>query len=246
MVHFTGPIRNRDRANRGAGGAREWYSEQPSLNDPDYIKTMLDFTNESDYNSTDFLLTQSNGGTASINVSNLNGLLVMTTAATGTDSVEVQSVTDSFGAIAGDVHPERPSEPGNGKRLWCEIALKASDVATTDILVGLEAITATPFAPADFIGFQMSNGSAAITASTVASSTANLVPTGRSMVANTQTKLGFYFDGDLVNFYVNRQYVGNSAMNIPTALLAMTLYIKDHNSMAKTLTVDYINVVAER
>jgi hypothetical protein len=255
-THLNKPVIYKDRQRYGRGGILEWFSWQSLSHDPDYVKFNADFLKVGDYSTTDWTLTTTNAGTAAVNTTanSTNGTLDLVTAGTGTDSSEIQLKTSNFVLVAGEPQSSNynPSTDTLGKRLWFEARLQMTAPTTADLWVGLQAQNTTPKTEANGIGFRIATGSANILlksalASTVTTKTAAGSPlTAVTMAATTMTRLGMYFDGHAVQYYVNREYVGTINTNLPTVAMAPLLFIGDNAAAAQTLRCDYVSVMAER
>lgn len=243
----------------GRGGLKEWFSWQTPAADPSYIKFMDDFFKPTDISTSDWTITQSTSASVATETTanSLGGVLAALTGSTGTDTTLVQLKQDIAQLTIGD--PDSSSYNPNagplGKRMWFETAISATAPTTSDVWVGIQALNpSTPLTVANGIGFRVTTGSANIyyqvyKAGTGTSTqafqdgTAQALPTP---VAGAFTKLGFYFDGNTVQFFVNRLYVGSVNVNLPTVVMSPTLYVGDNAAAAQTLLCDYIDLTIER
>jgi hypothetical protein len=116
-----------------------------------------------------------------------------------------------------------------GPRLWFEVCLKTSTIATTkhDFLAGLiDAETPTAIMPiaadgtladANFVGFQRLEATNYAYARTCYKANGVAVvavdATGCPLVADTYTNLGMYFDGRVLRFYHDGNLLANTVTN---------------------------------
>lgn len=128
-----------------------------------------------------------------------------------------------------------------------------------DVLVGLTETFATnpenALASSNIIGFLLADGSAVISGVTEASDTATVVTfsdtTKSTLADDTFITLGFKATKgtttDTVRFYINRQEVGASQTNIPTANLKLcAMSVSGDASGTKVTTLDYIMAAQDR
>jgi len=146
-----------------------------------------------------------------------------------------------------------------GKSLWYETRVKVSDADQMDLLVGLtETFTTNPeaaLASANIIGFLLADGSAVISGVTEASGTPTTVTfsdtTKATLADDTYITLGFKAtkgtSTDTVRFYINRQEVGASQTNIPTAnMKMMAMSLSGDATGTKVTTLDYMMGAQDR
>lgn len=232
-THFLGPVLNREKADHPRGV----FSNLPVGMGPEVVSLYNDFVRATDYSTSDFTLTAVGSGTAAVatTTGQVNGYLVLTTTNTSGDSNSLQGKQNSFQLTV-------------GKRLWLEVGAKAATVTDIDALIALAVADTTPLDASDYVGFLVANGSGAVAAKTVASSTATTLSAVGTLVAATDMKLGLVWDGiSKVSFYINRSLVGSSTTNIPTATpLAITAHVKTNSANARTLSIDYVFAAQER
>jgi hypothetical protein len=110
-------------------------------------------------------------------------------------------------------------------------------------------------ASSNIIGFLLADGSAVISGVTEASDTATVVTfsdtTKSTLADDTFVTLGFKATKgtttDTVRFYINRQEVGASQTNIPTANLKLcAMSVSGDASGTKVTTLDYIMAAQDR
>lgn len=141
-----------------------------------------------------------------------------------------------------------------GKKLWFEAMVKVSDADQGEMFIGLtEAFATNPEAVIvngiARVGFELVDGSAAINTVIDNDTTPTRTVLSQSMSDATYVKLGFRTYGDYVLFYVNRSYVGRTA--IPSAIAAIPLapafmHISGDANGTHTAHCDYIYACMER
>lgn len=237
-VHFNGPVLNRD-TGQNSRSARAWHANLPVANDPDYTVFFEDFIRAVD-ETNDWAIVKDSSAAAAQVADALNGEYALTSqATTNDDGASIQTVQESW-------------KLEDGKRLWFEAKVKVSDADDMDAFVGMSVnFTTNPEAAltaADRVGFQINDGAASILAKTEKNGTETSTDTGADAADATYVKLGFYFDGYNVHFYVNRFYVATHTANVPDdENLAIALFeLSGSNSGTKSMTVDYVMVVKER
>lgn len=181
-------------------------------------------------------LTGANGIGGRIQIATTNG---------GTDSTQIQANSDGFTFVA-------------GQRWWMKFLFQVSNVADTDVILGLQKIGTTPLAATDGIWYRQTNGAGtgvitivAAAASTTTSATIN------TNVAATDVSIGLSYDpwkkddsGKLgcIFVYVNdvQAPVRLSVANMPLISLAPVMYIKSNSANARNLAVDYFFAANDR
>lgn len=234
-----------------SNGAREWFKNMPldvTIN-PDYICIFDDFTNlhGKALNATDMYDTsvKDAGASTALGADTLGGIATITSAATtGTDGGSIQMLNQCVQLQA-------------NKKLWFEARVKGSSVADQEMFVGLcKQIVTNPedLLVANFarIGFELRASTAVVKAS-MGSGTADTVSsTGVSMADNTFIKLGFYFDGQQVQFFVDRLKKITTVASGVTPVIGTDLLSPAFESRSisaagtRTGSIDYFMVIAER
>lgn len=237
-VHFNGPVLNHEKG-QNSNSQRAWFSNLPVGNDPDYTVFYEDFIRAID-TTNDWAIVKDTGAAAAQVADALNGEWALTSTAT----------TDNDGSSIQTVHEAWKLE--DDKRLWFEARVKVSDADDMDAFVGLSLNFATNpeavLAATDRVGFQIDDGNASILVKTEKDGTETSTDTGKDAADATYVKLGFYFDGGFVHFYVNRSWVASHTTNIPDdENLSVSLFeLSGSNTGTKSMTVDYVMVVKER
>jgi hypothetical protein len=215
---------------------------------PDYIQLFDDFTllHGKAFNATDMWSVIKDAG-ASVAVSNsLGGIaLLSSTATTDNDGATIQMTNSCIARTA-------------GKKLWFEAQVQVSDI-DSDIFVGLaEAIATNPedviLAATHRIGISVYSdndaGTGLLQMDQSDGTTNQVASLGVNMVAATYKKLGFYYDGSTITFYVDRVAKLSSVVPAPasgTALMGPTIFhLSGNNVGTDTLSCDYVFCMAER
>lgn len=245
-THLSGPVRNT--AKKENSNEREWFSNLPlSHSDPDFFYYTNDFSSIGNYNTTDWTLTLVGTGTVAVSTTtnSANGTLLITTgAANGPDSNNVQLKEASW-LLDSSVGANDASQAG--KRLWFETKLRVSNVADVDLFIGLAQISTTVQSANDRVGFRMTTGAALLNVETSVGGVATSVSSTQSMVAATDIRLGFMYEGgNSVRFFVNRGWVKTVTTNLPTAVMAPGIYVAANSANARTSLVDYFSIHKER
>lgn len=224
-------------------GPRAPYSNAPVSFDMDYVVEKWDFIRGLDVSSTDWLTVKDASATAAVGADASCGSVVLSSAATtDDDGASIQSIQECY-------------QLTTGKKLWLEMLVQTSDATQSEHFFGLSVAFATNpeavLSAANRVGFAKVDGSTSCLISCVSSAagTTQTVDTGKVWVAATNKRLNMYWDGaGKLNFYVDREYVGQLTSGIPTATaMAIALYhLSGDASGTKTSTIDYVAVARER
>lgn len=236
--HFTGPLLGQNKKS----GSREWYSERPLDNDPDFIHERWDFVKPSDLDTTnDWTVVKDTGAAVAVAADEDGGAITLTSAATtDNDGSSIQSVQNVFSL-------------SSGKQVWLEGRLKISDADQMDVYFGFSDTFATNpeavLTDDDKCGFQIDDGSASILAKSEKNGTETSTDTGKDAVDNTYVTLGLHWDGvSSVKYFVDGERVAAHTTNIPDDLqLAIAVMeLSGDATGTKSMTLDYIDVMQER
>ena len=184
---------------------------------------------------------------------------VVADARSGEVNLTSTATTENDGASL-QGHEEYFSLPSTaGNKLYYETRIKTSDVDQMDILVGLTETFATnpenALASSNIIGFLLADGSAVISGVTESGDSATVTTfsdtTKSTLADDTFVTLGFKAtkgtSTDTVRFYINRQEVGASQTNIPTANLKLcAMSVSGTASGTQVTTLDYIMAAQDR
>jgi hypothetical protein len=182
-----------------SNGQREWFKNLPldAAINPDFLYIMQDFNDKSKVIDTtnDYTTIFTSTGTATIQVSGSH-LKLLSAATTVNDGGVI--------CTAG-----QPILLQANKKCWFEARVQGSSVADMELFVGLSKVAAaTPqsILAANFsrVGFELRGSTAVVKASMGSGSSDTISSTGVSMADNTFIKLGFYFDGQNIQFFVDR------------------------------------------
>ena len=183
----------------------------------------------------------------------------MADARSGEVNLTSTATTENDGASIQGKHEIFSLPTTAGDSIWFETRIKTSDADQMDILVGLTETFATnpenALASSNIIGFLLADGSAVISGVTESGDTATVTTfsdtTKSTLADDTFVTLGFKAtkgtSTDTVRFYINRQEVGASQTNIPTANLKLcAMSVSGTASGTQVTTLDYIMAAQDR
>ena len=194
-------------------------------------------------------IVKDSSATAAVVADSLNGEVNLTSAnTTDNDGASIQAKQESFAL---------PTTAGN--KLYFETRVKISDATQTDFLVGFTETFATnpenALLSSNVIGFVKVDGSAIVKGTTESGDTQTLVEfadtTKSTMENDTYVTLGLVAtkndSTNKVQFYINRNLVGTSTTNIPTAnMKVMAMSVSGDATGQKVTTIDYIMAAQDR
>lgn len=196
------------------------------------------------YTATSWVITETGSGTRAIGQLK-DGIFVITDAGGGSDSNALQARDIVSGQVA--EHWKHIA----GKRFYFGACFKVSDVLLSDWVMGLQITDTSPKAVSDGIWFQHASSasiSAAdfhVAASSVQSDLTAMIP----MVNDTYTVLEFYYDGSaaVIQAFKDGVPVGSLPLtNAPSHTLVLSLYIGNGEAVAKSMSIDWIEITQER
>ena len=239
-THFKGPVLFSNASAFENLKMSMWPDQFPYMDD--FEQGALDATHN-------WTIVKDTGASAAITADGTGGEVNLTSAATtDNDGASIQAKQESFAL---------PTSAG--KKLYFESRVKISDATQTDFLVGFtEAFTTNPenaLLSANVIGFVKVDGSAIVKGTTESGGTQTLVEfadtTKSTMENDTYVTLGLVATkNDTVNkveFYINRNKVGQSTTNIPTANMnVMAMSVSGDTTGTKVTTIDYIMAAQDR
>lgn len=177
------------------------------------------------------------------------GVLLITTAGNEDDGVMVQwqgnnatsDVAETFKFTA-------------GKELFFAGRFQMSDVTQSDFIMGLAVADTTPLDAADGVFFIKPDASAVLSLTSVATGPLTATDTLATLVAATWYEFGFHYNGvDAINAYQGGNsdgtwnFVGSVGISaLPATELAITFGFQNGEAAAKTCSIDWISVTAER
>lgn len=241
-THFKGPLL--------------FSAQRPSLQNlntsmwPDQYYYMDDFGTGAVDENNNWTVVKDSGASVTVGDSATGELLLNSTATTDDDGASIQQKAETFST---------PSIVGDS--LWFESRFKNSTVAQSDVIIGLtETFTTNPeamFASANLIGFLILDGSAVIKGTTEAGGSQTLVTFDNvdlsTAADDTFITVGFKFTKgnttDLVEFYINRKFVGVSTTNIPASTTLLKIgacSISGNATGTRVTTLDYMMGAQDR
>ena len=216
---------------------------------PDQFTYFDDFNQGALDATHNWTIVKDSSATAAVVADSLNGEVNLTSAnTTDNDGASIQAKQESFAL---------PTTAGN--KLYFETRVKISDATQTDFLVGFTETFATnpenALLSSNVIGFVKVDGSAIVKGTTESGDTQTLVEfadtTKSTMENDTYVTLGLVAtkndSTNKVQFYINRNLVGTSTTNIPTAnMKVMAMSVSGDATGQKITTVDYIMAAQDR
>ena len=180
----------------------------------------------------------------------VGGALQLTNKATTDDNAQqIQSQQESFRLLV-------------GKKLWYEARVRcpAADVTNLDLFIGLaETEDLTGVAdnmPANGVGFTKTDAGVGTIYLASSDNGTNIVSPGslKTLITNTWTRLGFYFDGGATGSATITPYIDGVAGSPLAAVtyatmaeLAPIFMIRNGNNVTtQILDIDYVRVIQER
>lgn len=139
-----------------------------------------------------------------------------------------------------------------GKKLWFSARWMVSDATQSDAFMGLVIKTATDpvgTAPTDGVFFRKDDGDANLDFVVTKNSTATTSSALTTLSDATEVVTSFYYNGvDNIAVYVDDVLLDNVAVtNLPDdEILGVFFAIQNGEAVAKTMTIDYIDVAKER
>ena len=216
---------------------------------PDQFTYFDDFNQGALDATHNWTIVKDSSATAAVVADSLNGEVNLTSAnTTDNDGASIQAKQESFAL---------PTTAGN--KLYFETRVKISDATQTDFLVGFTETFATnpenALLSSNVIGFVKVDGSAIVKGTTESGDTQTLVEfadtTKSTMENDTYVTLGLVAtkndSTNKVQFYINRNLVGTSTTNIPTAnMKVMAMSVSGDATGQKVTTFDYIMAAQDR
>lgn len=196
------------------------------------------------YTSTDWIITTTEAGTGSATealTSADGGALLLTNAAGDNDLDFLQWAGNS-----GSVYESFLFEAG--KKMFFKAKFQVSDATQSDIVMGLQIVDTTPLAVTDGVYFIKADASTTLNLVVIKDSTATTTAVG-TMADATYIEVAFYYDGiSEIKVFADGAQSGKSVTtNLPDdEELAVSFGIQNGETVAKTMTTDYIFVAKER
>lgn len=192
------------------------------------------------YNSGDWTITTTEAGTGSASealTSQAGGALLITNDDADNDLDFLQLKGESF-------------KLSSSKRAYFEARFKVSDATQSDFVMGLQITDTTPLATTDGVFFIKDDGDTNLDFIVEKDSTSTDTTAIHTMVDDTFVVVGFFIDPNTsqVSYFINSSDpVGVVNTNLPDdEELTVSFGIQNGAAAAKTMTVDYVNVICER
>ena len=210
---------------------------QPYPSDQTYNGYFNDFMT---YNSGDWTITTTEAGTGSATeavTSSAGGALLLTNAAGDNDLDFLQLKGEAFTLAA-------------GKRAFFSSRFKVSDATQSDFVMGLHITDTSPLDVTDGIFFISADGAATVDLSVEKNNSATTASSIATMANDTFITLSWFIDPNTssVHYSVNNaEPLALVDTNLPNdEELTISFGIQNGEAVAKTMTIDYINVMIER
>lgn len=189
------------------------------------------------YQATDWVVTEVGVATQAL-ADEDGGVLLITNAAADNDSSFSQKAGESFLL-------------STAKNAWFKGRVKVSDATQSDMILGLAVTDTTPLDATDGIYFQKLDDGTGIDLVIVKSGTATTLLDVADMVDDTYIELAFHYDASRarLSVYVDDVLATESIEldNFPDdEVLTVTYGVQNGEAVAKTMSVDYLSVLAER
>jgi hypothetical protein len=192
------------------------------------------------YNSGDFTITTTEAGTGSATealTSGAGGQLLLTNAAGDNDLDFLQLKGESF-------------KLSSSKRAFFEARFKVSDATQSDVVMGLQITDTTPLAVTDGVYFMKDDGDTNLDFHIEKDGTDTTTAAVTTLADDTFVTVGFFIDPNTsqVSYFIGEaEPVGVVNTNLPDdEELTVSFGIQNGEAAAKTMTIDYVNVICER
>jgi hypothetical protein len=192
------------------------------------------------YNSGDFTITTTEAGTGSATealTSGAGGQLLLTNAAGDNDLDFLQLKGESF-------------KLSSSKRAFFEARFKVSDATQSDVVMGLQITDTTPLAVSDGVYFLKDDGDTNLDFHVEKDGTDTTTAAVTTLADDTFVTVGFFIDPNTsqVSYFIGEaEPVGVVNTNLPDdEELTVSFGIQNGEAAAKTMTIDYVNVICER
>lgn len=195
------------------------------------------FTDFNTFTATNYTVTRSSTTAAVLAVSDADGgILTVTNAAADDANTFIQTGSEIYTF-------------NTGKELWFETRAKVNDATQSDLIFGLVVRDTSPLVNTSGVYFIKNDDVATI--DFVSRSSSSAIQTDSAIAtlsSSTYYRFGFYYDGKSKLYaYVDNNWVAQQDLTtVPTTELAITWGIQNGAAAAKTLSMDYINVVKQR
>ena len=192
------------------------------------------------YNSGDWTITTTEAGSGNASealTSQAGGALLITNDDADNDLDFLQLKGESF-------------KLSSSKRAYFEARFKVSDATQSDFVMGLQITDTTPLATTDGVFFIKDDGDTNLDFIVEKDSTSTDTTAIHTMVDDTFVVVGFFIDPNTsqVSYFIgSAEPVGVVNTNLPDdEELTVSFGIQNGEAAAKTMTIDYVNVICER
>lgn len=234
-THFNSIVKTND-------DAKDPFAGLPIGLDARVSRYFNDFIVDQDYAAADWVVTEQGTATQALAADEDNGALLVTNAAADNDSSESQSTEANWVII-------------KGRKSGFAARFKVNGSDTIDLILGI-CIPDTTLIDGltDGIYFRIVDGSADLTLVAEKNSNETIVTGLATMVSGTYVEVGFHFDGQSTITAFTRAAdgdvwikKGSITVNLPDdENLAISYALQNGEAVAKTLTLDYLDVRQER
>ena len=231
-TRFPNGINDHPSGNAGMG---RYY---PRMDPTRYVQYWNDFHI---YTAGDWTVTETQAGaTQGINAGAHGGILSLVNSSADNDLNALQLASETF-------------RFDSSKKFWIRTRFKVDDATQSDIMIGLSITDTSPLQslPTDYIAFYKADDAAALVASVTKNSTSSTIAMG-NMSNDTYVVAEMYYDPyqTRLTAMLNGATVGTdltSVTNIPEdEELAVIIALQNGSAAARTLSVDYLEVLMER
>lgn len=191
----------------------------------------------------DFTVTKSAGSSAPIVVNADGGQLQLNNAGAGASDFSYMQWAGGAGASRTTFTWGQGVTPGNVD-LFMQFQFSVDDATNSNVFLGLEQVTVTPFTFLDSIGLFKAQGATTMALQLKKGATVT-TSAGAALVAATLTEvtIGFTTVDQTWRWWVNNVYQGQiveTGTQTPITQLAMTIALLNATAVAHTLNVDYV------
>jgi hypothetical protein len=169
--------------------------------------------------------------------SGAGGQLLLTNAAGDNDLDFLQLKGESF-------------KLSSSKRAFFEARFKVSDATQSDVVMGLQITDTTPLAVSDGVYFMKDDGDTNLDFHIEKDGTDTTTTAVTTLADDTFVTVGFFIDPNTsqVSYFIGEaEPVGVVNTNLPDdEELTVSFGIQNGEAAAKTMTIDYVNVICER
>jgi hypothetical protein len=240
---MTTPVRYpngiNDHASGNAGMGRFYPQPDPTR----YVRWFDDFHG---YTSGDWVVTETQAGaTQAAAAAGHGGILSLVNTSTDNDVNSLQWAGGSGATVESFKFTAT-------KKFWIRARFKVSNATESDVIIGLAITDTSPLQslPSDYIAFYKADGATTLVAAAAKNSTASTITMG-SMVDDTYVTAEMYFDGkSTLTAMLDGVPVGTDITSTTNIVddeeLAVTIAVQAGDANARTLSVDFLEILFER